>query len=114
MSDPVGIGRGAHKYQCAGNPNRPDAVMFDCPEPAKWVVVGSFVPGEDGRPAVLLITACDHHLLGIKAFARDRAEVAAAAMGQPFTEDDEPLVDSVNNIGKLEQHFGDAAWIASA
>jgi hypothetical protein len=45
---------------------------------------------------------------------QDRAEDAATAMGQVFTEDDEPIVDSVKNLGKLEKQFGSLAWIASA
>jgi hypothetical protein len=114
MGEPVGIGQGAKHYPCAGNPNRPGAVLNDCPTPARWVVVGQFIPDTDGAPAVLMITACDHHLLGVKAWMRDRAIVAANAMGQPFTEDDEPLVDSVNNLKELEDHFGDSAWIANA
>jgi hypothetical protein len=114
MTEPTGIGGQAHKVPCAGNPNRPGAVMNDCGQPARWVVVGPQVIVAGQGPVVTIVGACDRHLLGIKAWMRDRAEDTAAAMGQDFTDDDEPIVESVTNLGKLEEHFGDSAWIASA
>jgi hypothetical protein len=114
MTEPVGIGGKAHKVPCAGNPNRPGAVMNDCGKPARWVVIATAMLVAGQGPSVVIIGACDSHLLGVKAWMRDRAEEAAALVGQEFTEDDEPVVDSVNNLGKLEEHFGETAWIASA
>ena len=61
-----------------------------------------------------MVTTYDSHLLGVKAWLRDRVVMTVASIGQVFSDDDEPLMDSVANLGKLEEHFGATAWIASA
>jgi hypothetical protein len=111
MSEPVGIGTGRRRYPCSGNPNRPGAVLNDCGKEARWAVIATLPVGEGGKPGVVIITTCDSHLLGVKGFLRDQAAWAALERGEEFTEDDEPMVDSVKNLGKLEEQFGQV-WLA--
>lgn len=113
VTTPSGIGRRAHDVPCAGNPNRPGAVLNDCGQPARWVVVAPQIIHEGRGPVVCIIGACHAHVLPVKEWMRDRAMDAAALLGEPFTEDDEPLVEGVGAVEQLRQHFGDMAWIAA-
>lgn len=85
-------------------------VLFECGAPARWVVVAPQVI-IDGRPVVCLVTACDRHVLGVQTWLRDRAMDACAVMDEPWSEDFEPGVDPVSAIERLQEHFGDMAWM---
>jgi hypothetical protein len=112
VSEPTGIGRGSKKLPCAGNPNRGGGTLFECGREARWVVFAPLLLGLDQlKPNLCVLAACDSHVLPVKAWMRDQVIRTVHVLGHEFTEDDEPLVDSVTNLGRLEEQFGDV-WLA--
>lgn len=108
------IGGKAHVIPCAGNPNRPGAILNECPNAARYVVVATqIILDADAGPVAAIVGACDQHVLGVQAWMRDRAMDTAAMLGEEYTQDDEPAVFGSERVGELVEHFGGMAWIAT-